>query len=134
MFNEIHGGMNSFSADPIFVAYHDEEWGVPVHDDRYAQPMLISFVISFNLFSYLKKLTFKTNSITCLSEAVLIRGMVCSSALYTQASVRASCVDRGSSRVRLEFCLEETPDFPVRQSLYSDHIIGCESFSHIDSI
>jgi len=21
-------------ADPIYVAYHDEEWGVPVHDDR----------------------------------------------------------------------------------------------------
>ena len=20
--------------DPLFVAYHDEEWGVPVHDDR----------------------------------------------------------------------------------------------------
>ena len=21
-------------ADPLYVAYHDEEWGVPVHDDR----------------------------------------------------------------------------------------------------
>lgn len=21
-------------ADPIYVAYHDEEWGVPVHDDK----------------------------------------------------------------------------------------------------
>jgi DNA-3-methyladenine glycosylase I len=21
-------------ADPVYVAYHDEEWGVPVHDDR----------------------------------------------------------------------------------------------------
>lgn len=20
--------------DPIYVAYHDEEWGVPVHDDK----------------------------------------------------------------------------------------------------
>jgi len=20
--------------DPLFVAYHDEEWGVPIHDDR----------------------------------------------------------------------------------------------------
>src|SRR5260370_5131437 len=20
--------------DPLFVAYHDEEWGVPLHDDR----------------------------------------------------------------------------------------------------
>lgn len=22
------------NADPLFVAYHDEEWGVPVHDDK----------------------------------------------------------------------------------------------------
>lgn len=22
------------SADPLYIAYHDEEWGVPVHDDR----------------------------------------------------------------------------------------------------
>lgn len=21
-------------ADPIYVAYHDEEWGVPTHDDK----------------------------------------------------------------------------------------------------
>lgn len=21
-------------ADPLYVAYHDEEWGVPVRDDR----------------------------------------------------------------------------------------------------
>ena len=21
-------------SDPIYVKYHDEEWGVPVHDDR----------------------------------------------------------------------------------------------------
>src|ERR1700720_1600647 len=28
-------------ADPLFVAYHDEEWGVPVHDDR----VLFEFLI-----------------------------------------------------------------------------------------
>ena len=22
------------SADPLYVAFHDEEWGVPVHDDK----------------------------------------------------------------------------------------------------
>ena len=22
------------TADPLYVAYHDEEWGVPVHDER----------------------------------------------------------------------------------------------------
>lgn len=23
-----------FVLDPIYIAYHDEEWGVPVHDDK----------------------------------------------------------------------------------------------------
>jgi DNA-3-methyladenine glycosylase I len=27
--------------DPIYVAYHDEEWGVPVHDDRRLFEMLV---------------------------------------------------------------------------------------------
>jgi DNA-3-methyladenine glycosylase I len=27
--------------DPIYVAYHDEEWGVPIHDDRLLFEMLI---------------------------------------------------------------------------------------------
>ena len=28
-------------ADPVYVAYHDEEWGVPLHDDRKLFEMLI---------------------------------------------------------------------------------------------
>ena len=28
-------------SDPLYVAYHDEEWGVPVHDDRRLFEMLI---------------------------------------------------------------------------------------------
>jgi len=24
--------------DPLMIAYHDEEWGVPVHDDRVPDP------------------------------------------------------------------------------------------------
>jgi DNA-3-methyladenine glycosylase I len=27
--------------DPLYVAYHDEEWGVPVHDDRRLFEMLV---------------------------------------------------------------------------------------------
>ena len=27
--------------DPLYIAYHDEEWGVPVHDDRKLFEMLI---------------------------------------------------------------------------------------------
>jgi DNA-3-methyladenine glycosylase I len=29
------------TSDPLYVAYHDEEWGVPVHDDRRLFEMLI---------------------------------------------------------------------------------------------
>jgi DNA-3-methyladenine glycosylase I len=29
------------SDDPLYLAYHDEEWGVPVHDDRKLFEMLI---------------------------------------------------------------------------------------------
>ena len=28
-------------ADPLYVAYHDEEWGVPVHDDRELYELLV---------------------------------------------------------------------------------------------
>ena len=27
--------------DPIYVAYHDDEWGVPSHDDAYIFEMLL---------------------------------------------------------------------------------------------
>lgn len=29
------------SSDPLYVAYHDNEWGVPVHDDRRLFYMLV---------------------------------------------------------------------------------------------
>lgn len=28
-------------SDPLYVAYHDDEWGVPVHDDRHLFEMLL---------------------------------------------------------------------------------------------
>lgn len=28
-------------SDPLYVAYHDDEWGVPVHDDRRLFEMLV---------------------------------------------------------------------------------------------
>jgi DNA-3-methyladenine glycosylase I len=29
------------TSDPLYVAYHDEEWGIPIHDDRQLFEMLI---------------------------------------------------------------------------------------------
>lgn len=34
-----------FLADPWYIAYHDEEWGVPVHDDR-SLPCSLSLSLS----------------------------------------------------------------------------------------
>jgi DNA-3-methyladenine glycosylase I len=31
----------SFEDDPLYLAYHDEEWGVPSHDDRHLFEMLV---------------------------------------------------------------------------------------------
>ena len=28
-------------SDPLYVAYHDDEWGVPIHDDR----LLFEFLV-----------------------------------------------------------------------------------------
>ncbi|QHQ34122.1 DNA-3-methyladenine glycosylase I [Algicella marina] len=35
------GKIRCFGASPVYAAYHDEEWGVPVHDDRHLFEMLI---------------------------------------------------------------------------------------------
>ena len=28
-------------SDPLYIAYHDEEWGVPAHDDQHLFEMLV---------------------------------------------------------------------------------------------
>lgn len=30
--------------DPSYAAFHDEEWGVPVHDDKYVMKYTLSFL------------------------------------------------------------------------------------------
>src|SRR5512135_3760008 len=34
-------GWSSVSGDPLYLAYHDEEWGVPSRDDRHLFEMLV---------------------------------------------------------------------------------------------
>lgn len=31
--------------DPCYAAYHDEEWGVPVHDDKYGITTLLESIL-----------------------------------------------------------------------------------------
>ncbi len=44
-------------ADPLYVAYHDQEWGVPVHDDRKLFEFLVLDAMQAGLswFTILKK-------------------------------------------------------------------------------
>lgn len=48
---------NWCGTDPLYVAYHDEEWGVPVHDDRKLFEFLVleSFQAGLSWFIVLKK-------------------------------------------------------------------------------
>ena len=32
-------------ADPYYAAFHDEEWGVPVHDDKYGISTLLESIL-----------------------------------------------------------------------------------------
>ncbi|CAL0303663.1 unnamed protein product [Lupinus luteus] len=47
----------SFKDDPIYIAYHDEEWGVPVHDDKmlFELLVLIGVQVGSDWTSILKK-------------------------------------------------------------------------------
>ncbi|MBA2518471.1 MAG: DNA-3-methyladenine glycosylase I [Chloroflexia bacterium] len=44
-------------ADPLYVAYHDEEWGVPCHDDRelFERLLLESFQAGLSWITILRK-------------------------------------------------------------------------------
>ena len=35
--------------DPCYVTFHDEEWGVPVHNDRYAKLKIAKFIFAIYL-------------------------------------------------------------------------------------
>lgn len=41
-----------FSKDPCYVAFHDEEWGVPVYDDKYV-PVIIALIFVYTFFVHL---------------------------------------------------------------------------------
>ena len=44
-------------SDPLYIAYHDQEWGVPVHDDRRLFEMLLleGFQAGLSWITILKK-------------------------------------------------------------------------------
>ena len=38
------------AGDPLYLAYHDEEWGVPVHDDQKIYEFLVLEVFQAGLW------------------------------------------------------------------------------------
>lgn len=82
--------------DPLYVAYHDEEWGMPIHDDR----LLFEFLIlegaqaGLSWFTILKKRE---------NYRKAFHGFDCERiARYTEADVKRLMSDSGIVRNRLK--------------------------------
>ena len=83
-------------SDPLYVAYHDDEWGVPVHDDR----RLLEFLIlegaqaGLSWFTILKKRENYRKAFHAFDWERI--------AHYTQSDVRRLLADPGIVRNRLK--------------------------------
>jgi DNA-3-methyladenine glycosylase I len=87
-------------ADPLYVAYHDEEWGVPSHDDRHLFEMLIleSMQSGLSWLTILRKregfrrafANFDAASVARFSEADLNRLLTDPAIVRNRAKIEAS--------------------------------------------
>ena len=84
------------SDDPLYIAYHDEEWGVPVHDDRVLFEFLILEGAQAGL-SWITILKKRENYRRVLDDFDVNK-----IALYDTAKVRALLADTGIVRNRLK--------------------------------
>jgi DNA-3-methyladenine glycosylase I len=84
------------SDDPLYIAYHDDEWGVPVHDDR----VLFEFLILEGAQAGLSWITIlkKRENYRKVLDGFDPRKI----ALYDDAKVRALLADPGIVRNRLK--------------------------------
>lgn len=83
-------------SDPAYIAYHDEEWGVPVHDDR----LLFEFLILEGAQAGLSWLTILRKRDNYRKA---FHGFDCDRiARYTEADVRRLLADPGIVRNRLK--------------------------------
>ncbi|MEO5861546.1 MAG: DNA-3-methyladenine glycosylase I [Burkholderiales bacterium] len=82
--------------DPLYVAYHDEEWGVPVHDDR----VLFEFLILEGAQAGLSWITIlkKRENYRRAFDDFDPRKIVC----YDDAKIRSLLADPGIVRNRLK--------------------------------
>ena len=83
-------------SDPLYVAYHDDEWGVPVHDDR----RLFEFLILEGAQAGLSWLTILKKR---ENYRKAFHSFDCESiARYTQSDVKRLLADSGIVRNRLK--------------------------------
>ena len=82
--------------DPLYVAYHDEEWGVPVHDDRelFERLMLEGFQAGLSWLTILRKRAHFARAFDGWDPAVV--------AAYGEADVARLLADVGIVRNRLK--------------------------------
>lgn len=84
------------NSDPLYVAYHDEEWGVPVHDDRMLFELLVlsGAQVGSDWTSILKKRENFRNAFSGFDAETV--------ANYTERQITSICAENGIelSRVR----------------------------------
>jgi len=83
-------------SDPLYMAYHDKEWGVPVHDDRLLLEMLILQGAQAGL-SWLTILKKRANYRKAFSAFDCARV-----AAYSQGDIKRLLADSGIVRNRLK--------------------------------
>ena len=101
-------------SDPLYIAYHDEEWGVPVHDDRRLFEMLIlegaqaglswltilkkreGYRKAFQAFDYEKVAAYSRRDITSL----LVNSSIVRNRIKIESVIKNA---RGVLDIRMEF-------------------------------
>lgn len=93
--------------NPLYVRYHDEEWGVPSHDDRYLYEMLVleCFVAGLSWECVLNKRESFRSAFAGFNAAVV--------AAYAEAEIEAMMANPGLIRHRkkLEAAITNTRVF-----------------------
>ena len=82
------------SEDPLYIAYHDTEWGVPSHDDRHLFEMIIleGAQAGLSWITILKKRENYRAAFDHFDAAKIAR--------YTPARVEKLMLDAGIVRIR----------------------------------
>lgn len=97
--------------DPMYVRYHDEEWGVPIHDDRLLFEFLTleTFQAGLSWITVLRKrehfrtafASFDANRVARFNNADLERLMLDSGIIRNRAKVRAA-INNAQAFIRLQ--------------------------------